>query len=63
MSETSLQPPRWQKEREEVLRALEQKFPCSPWRGPWWRRLSACSLWCAMSDHISRLQLEEVDVP
>jgi len=23
------------KKEEEVLQALEQRFPCSPWRRPW----------------------------
>jgi len=34
--ETTLQTPRsLKKEGEEVLQALEQRFPCSPWRRPW----------------------------
>ncbi len=24
---------------------MQDKFPCGPWRGPWWSRLSPCSPW------------------
>jgi len=34
-----------EKEREEVLQILEQRFPCSPWRRPWWYSLSIRSPW------------------
>jgi len=30
------------KEREDVLQALEQRFPCSLWRRQWWGRLCLC---------------------
>ena len=33
--ETTLQTPRSVKEGEEVLKTLEHRFPCSPWRRPW----------------------------
>ena len=34
--ETTPQTPRSvRKEGEEVLQALEQRFPCSPWKRPW----------------------------
>jgi len=34
--ETTLQASRpVEKEVEEVLQALEQRFPCSQWRRPW----------------------------
>jgi len=44
--ETTLQTPRSvQKEGEEVLQELEQRFPCRPWSRPWRARLSPCSPW------------------
>ena len=44
MSQTALQTPRSEnKEGEVMLQAPQQRFLCSPWRRPWWFRLSYCA--------------------
>lgn len=46
--EPALQTPRTQKkEWEDVFQELEWRFPCSPWRTPWWSWYPRCRLWRA----------------
>jgi len=56
--QTTLQAPRSVKEKgEEVLQAVEQTFPCSPWRRPWWGRLCPCSPWWSIVEQMSTCSL------
>ena len=38
---------------EEVLQALEQRFPCSPWKRSLWGRMFPCSPWMSTVEQIS----------
>lgn len=46
-----------------LLQAPEQRFPCSPCCSPWWYRLSLCSTWGTMLEHIPALQPMEDSTP
>jgi len=70
MKEIAVQTPRpVKKEREEVLQALEQRFPCSPWSRSRYSNLYFCRPWRTTVQQISTLQpvedpiLQQVDMP
>ena len=44
---------------QEGLQAPQHKFPCGPWRGPWWSRPSPCSPWVPHGADLHAAAMEE----
>jgi len=42
---------------EQVLRELDERFPCNLWRRTWWGELSLCSPWRSMVEQLSTCSL------